>query len=546
MQDAVLHSLPHRRFGAWVAVGILVLAGLSRVPQLASPHLFFCGDEAIVGLMAERVLSGDGMPLFFYGQSYMLAIVEVLSTTLSLGVVGTSPLALKLGGLMAWALGLLVFVMAVRHLCSERMAVIVGVLFLCIPAWAPVGQMYTGAFVTSSLALWLIARLYAGGRDGEGLGGRSGASSPMPRNLMRFALGFVLSLLYFIHPLWIGYLLPFLPLVLVARAQARPNEGQHRAADLGISLVGLISGLVFILLLAPDRTDYWSPPILQGSDLGESLIRLPQRWFEMLSGHYFLNHTLPMGRATSVATLLWTLASLAAMGGGLVALTRGETRDGRPPLLPLRCLFGIVAVSAFSLLTNPQLFGARYLLPLTPSLILLVAWAFDQLWQRGGARGWVGRIGVVALALLVLAGSASLYELRLLTPEGYRVHEEYPEAQALRALLEQLEGRDVQHFYSTDSMLQWSIMFSALGPMRGRWLLPTDRVPEYPLAVDRALWSGAPVALVGRIPASRIEAYRRAAARSDDMVLIEPHYYVRFAPRPEELESAGFSLNPRP
>jgi hypothetical protein len=129
---------------------------------------------------------------------------------------------------------------------------------------------------------------------------------------------------------------------------------------------------------------------------------------------------------------------------------------------------------------------------------------------------------------------------------GYRVHEEYPEAQALEVLIERLEDRDVQHFYSTGSMLQWSIMFSASGAMRGRWLLPTDRIPEYPLAVDRALWSDTPVAMVGRIPASRLAAYRNTAARSDEMVLIEPHYYVRFDPRPEDLERAGFTLNPRP
>lgn len=546
MNDAALHSYFRQHSSFLIAAGFLVLVGLSRVPQLASPHLFFCGDEAIVGLMAERVLSGDGLPLFFYGQSYMLAVVEVLSTTLSLGVAGASPLALKLGGLMAWALGLLLFVVALRQLCSERIAVIAGLLFLCMPAWGPVGQMYTGAFVTSSLVLWLIARLYAGGLDGDLDGRQPVASSSIANGLTRFFVGFLLSLLYFIHPLWIGYLLPFVSLAFFEQAQSRQDEGRRRVVALATALVGLASGLAFILLVAPDRANYWSPPIFEGRDLGESLVRLPQRWFEMLSGHYFLNHTLLMGRASSLATWLWALVSFAAMGGGLVALVRGDVREGRPPLLPLRCLFGIAAVSAFSLLTNPQLFGPRYLLPLTPSLVLLVAWAIDHLWQSDGARSWVRWIPIVALILLVSVGSASLYELRLLTPEGYRVHEEYPEAEALTALLAQLEGRDVQHFYSTDSMLQWSIMFSAEGRMRGRWLLPTDRVPEYPLEVDRALWSGAPVAMVGRIPESRIASYRVAAARSKNMVLIEPHYYIRFDPRPQDLERAGFTLNPRP
>jgi hypothetical protein len=58
----------------WRYAAILVVAaGVSRLPQLTSPHLLLDGDEAILGLMAKHLAEGREAPIFFYGQAYGLS-----------------------------------------------------------------------------------------------------------------------------------------------------------------------------------------------------------------------------------------------------------------------------------------------------------------------------------------------------------------------------------------------------------------------------------------------------------------------------------------
>ena len=46
---------------------LVVVAGVSRLPQLTSPHLLLDGDEAILGLMAKHLAEGREIPIFLYG-----------------------------------------------------------------------------------------------------------------------------------------------------------------------------------------------------------------------------------------------------------------------------------------------------------------------------------------------------------------------------------------------------------------------------------------------------------------------------------------------
>lgn len=82
----------------------------------AYEHSFFDSDQAIVGLMAKHLSEGRAFPLFFYGQSYMLAVEAWLAAPLfwvapptvatlraSLILTNVAAAALMIYGLERWA-----------------------------------------------------------------------------------------------------------------------------------------------------------------------------------------------------------------------------------------------------------------------------------------------------------------------------------------------------------------------------------------------------------------------------------------------------------
>ena len=84
------------RAGAWemAALGLLLLAALAlRVALLLGTAGWLEADEAIVGLMARRILEGE-RPFFYWGQQY-LGTLEPFSAAAVFALVGSSTLALK-------------------------------------------------------------------------------------------------------------------------------------------------------------------------------------------------------------------------------------------------------------------------------------------------------------------------------------------------------------------------------------------------------------------------------------------------------------------
>src|SRR5580765_3196574 len=57
-----------------VLVTAAAMVALRALPYLLYEQLAFDSDQAIVGLMAKHLVEGRAFPLFFYGQTYMLAV----------------------------------------------------------------------------------------------------------------------------------------------------------------------------------------------------------------------------------------------------------------------------------------------------------------------------------------------------------------------------------------------------------------------------------------------------------------------------------------
>ena len=105
----------------WRYAAILVVAaGVSRLPQLTSPHLLLDGDEAILGLMAKHLAEGREAPIFFYGQAYGLSFFEAAAGAVAFRLAGVGDVQLKLAMLAIWLVGVVAFFAALARLLGPR------------------------------------------------------------------------------------------------------------------------------------------------------------------------------------------------------------------------------------------------------------------------------------------------------------------------------------------------------------------------------------------------------------------------------------------
>ena len=83
------------RAACWTTIALLVCAVLLRtVPFVWWSGLHFDSDQAVVGLMAKHVSEGRAWPLYYYGQSYMLAVEAYLAAPV-MWLAGPTVTALK-------------------------------------------------------------------------------------------------------------------------------------------------------------------------------------------------------------------------------------------------------------------------------------------------------------------------------------------------------------------------------------------------------------------------------------------------------------------
>ena len=96
MAEAPMPATRDGRHEWWISLALIVAVVLFR----ASIFVFwershFDSDQAITGLMAKHLAEGRAFPVFWYGQSHMLAVESWLAAPLFLAF-GTSVAALKL------------------------------------------------------------------------------------------------------------------------------------------------------------------------------------------------------------------------------------------------------------------------------------------------------------------------------------------------------------------------------------------------------------------------------------------------------------------
>ncbi len=93
--------------------GVLAALAIARGVIFMMPGVRFDADQAVVGLMAKHISEGRAFPVYFYGQSYLLAVEAYLAAPV-MWLLGPTEVALKLP-LVAMNVGAALLLAAIAH-----------------------------------------------------------------------------------------------------------------------------------------------------------------------------------------------------------------------------------------------------------------------------------------------------------------------------------------------------------------------------------------------------------------------------------------------
>ncbi len=120
-----------------ICLAIAVIAAVVRGAIFMAPGVRFDADQAVVGLMAKHISEGRAFPVYFYGQSYLLAVEAYLAAPV-MWLLGPTEVALKLPvlGVNAATAALLVW-RAHRDVGLRPWLALAGALPLVVPPLVP-------------------------------------------------------------------------------------------------------------------------------------------------------------------------------------------------------------------------------------------------------------------------------------------------------------------------------------------------------------------------------------------------------------------------
>jgi len=470
---------------------IFLLCIITRLPLLTDPGLMLDGDECVVALMAKHAWLGKELPVYFWGQSYGFALIEVLFILPFYAVMGINTLAVKLAMLCLWGLGVVFLYKAVLQINNRHkmLALLFALIIILCPAWVNWSMKARGGYLTSfalsSVALYL---LFYKERINE---------------YVRFAvLGLLLCLVYESQPFWLAGLLPLVLFRMVETGRWRP------------ALVCVATGVAVwaLLLLAKSgvKEVYGiHPPEMTTDVIIAGIRRFPEYVYQSLQGNYiFAWYQDTNSYYTSFAEIFTGLIFLTGVLG-LLHLLFNRKGFG---LFIASTLF-IPLVLGYSMLTETM--EGRYMLPLTGYTLLAVYIYMNRLNLYVPMH--------LGATYLVIAAAITTLIFPVRTQTMYH-------RQGLEESLDYLKAQNIWYVYATDCMLPWEVMFYSDEQILGRMFYFPGRYPVYDTMVDRALYAGEQTAVIG---------YWHAYAGLElDTIDRETQYFISSNPTKEVLEKA--------
>jgi len=489
---------------ALFVITCVFLGLLLRIPLVLWGGTPLDGDEAIMGIMAKHISSGTAFPVFFYGQTYGLSMLEAYAGALFFSIFGISTVSLHSSILFLWILGVICFCLASRRLFPPIGFWIFGLALAVNPAWLEwsfkARGFYVGGFLTAGLCTYLLSISH---------------ESRTKHRLLNATIGIMLGVLGHTHLLWLATMSPCLLLWLIHK--------RDFSLFILISTSFLLSYIFIYVLFVQGHYSYWSPDFFSVNALAESTKHLPSRLNGLfseassLSGvfwSFFCVLTIVIGTVMFLKSNVWLFASLVAS-----------------------CLIPFL----ITLLISDSMFGYRYVLSSTVPVFVLASVLISNYSKNKTDHTLSTFLLLTSLIVVAFISDATIIYKKAVNFRSQPFNEDY----SVKHLTDILVDNNIFYVYSMDGLLQWGLIFQSGERIVARWLNASDRVPIYPLQVDSALYYHKPTALVGRIAELQtMKNYLAEIGVSHDIInVVDNTFFWIKQPTPQMLLDIRFELN---
>lgn len=222
------------------AIFFALAAVVTRLPFLVSGKIPFDSDEAIEGLMARHVLEGE-LPVFFWGQAFK-GVPEVYLSAGAFALFGSSVTVLKSVTLVLFALYVALNFVLLDRLISRWVAAAASVLLIAAPPalvfWSLDASVdYVMIMLLGTILLLLCVRPLAAHT--------ADATYATYATFATFPIGLVIGIGFWVHQLFIVYLIP-LAIMFTVRRQPWTRIELRRANKLAMAIAA-IAGIYLLL-----------------------------------------------------------------------------------------------------------------------------------------------------------------------------------------------------------------------------------------------------------------------------------------------------------
>jgi hypothetical protein len=491
------------RFAGWLSARPLAQTAVALALALAIRAYFLIqsggmmeGDEAILGIQAERILHG-ARPIYMYGQAYMASWDAYLTAPL-IALFGPSGTILHVVPLLESLLLVpLMGSLAARMFRTERARFPAMLLAALPPVYVGVVELHMwGGYIETLVlgAALMLVTLRIAGRW----------ALAQPTHWLWLFAGLLTGFAWWIDPLIIYYLLacalwlilPALARVTLARAPEAgslatqaPGALKGALAFIGAAIIGASPAILYLITTPGALTPGQALPYLSGSGPSSltSLLRLNLiGYFALLdaprvagvaipwdpfTAHKALNVLVAIVPTLAALLAVWAAALIVVGAARVLRLPRADQRHAAVSPVWTSALPVILAVviflvfwrspSSVTLGRNLDTVG-RYAVPLTASISLLLVYAYLYLpsraaralvrlprWDSERRRALAVRVLPLALFALLLASYGAPY---IVTDQAQAMESTYSLGLRFPAdhadLLTYLEQRHITHVWA--------------------------------------------------------------------------------------------------
>lgn len=433
---------------------IILLCFATRIPQLISPNILLDGDESVVAIMAKHIYVGRDFPLFFYGQQYGFSLIECLFIIPFYCFLGISALAVKLGMLSLWTVGVVFLYKTLAAINDKprRLAFILTLVFICTPAWAVWSMKarggYLTAFALTSIILYLLFR-----------------SKPI-NIISSIIIGILLVIIYESQLLWLPGMAPLICFKLFERKNIKHV----------IPMV-IVSAPLFYWFhrYRMSLFSFYAPQSFTPDSI-QYVKRIPDFIYESIQGNYYFSFLQKPNLFCAVCGYLFTAIVFFLLLAALYNVIRRKKGTAFFNCSTLSLLFTL-AYTPFSHDIEP-----RYLLPLTGyTLISLMLYLKDK-----------------QLSFKQLAYPAYLFVsfgfISLITFWGFSFCQ--PTEKDFKATVKYLKDNNIDFVFFIDGPRTWQMIFYSNETLFCREPYMPGRYPAYTVVMNKAYMEHKRTALV--------------------------------------------------